>query len=762
MQQRSTVAPTPKAKTPTQWDYVIDYPILPNEDPAIVKRRTQFIKRMKRVGLTVAVIETASEKLILVTAPQERFEEEAQRHEIEMKLKEGETPRPGGAGYAEFSIATKHTFQPHSSTSFFSSLERQRLILDIFEGAKSERGCGENVDALMPKVFRRFSPLHDETDRDKLMKTWVKHWGRQPLDSIRDYFGEKIAMYFAFLGHYTVWLISLSIFGLIAQICQFVTNDADHPIVPFYCLLLSLWTTLYLESWKREQVTRAFLWDVQDFEEEEKIRPEYIGDASEGVWVGGYFISKHEAQTIGIETTDLSTTKHWPSWKRILRYLFSVPVIGCFITSTLAGTIGILAFRGVLAMPYPDGYGKTGQIIGGMVNAVFINFMNVVYKKVAKWLNDFENYRTDTDYEDALISKVFLFQFINSYISLFYIAFVKGRDMTIFGMNTGHCRRSCLDEMSTQLFSLVVLMQIVGNFKELAIPMILGKIKLYLAERKKKQGHVELNESAPPPATTKYEVESKMEPYSGTFDDYNEMAIQFGFVTLFAAAFPIASLASLLNNIVEIRSDGFKLLWQTQRPHYQGCEDIGSWQGVFTVLSTLAVITNVCLIGFTSMILSGKCVFTQDFPANCVGVHCTYFEEDAFVPLAHGAEFYGTVVNCSATEHKNLCCPVVIQNGVNIVQEDELTLFMSTFQVLVFVVVVEHALLFLRYVLAELIPDVPSWVVKAQARIDFNKSHSQKEDVEASLDKAEWSDSPDTIPTTVYQPSPDEYVNKED
>ena len=48
-----------------------------------------------------------------------------------------------------------------------------------------------------------------------------------------------------------------------------------------------------------------------------------------------------------------------------------------------------------------------------------------IYKYVAEWLTNLECPRTFTDYEDSYTSKVFLFQFINFYASLFYIAFFK-------------------------------------------------------------------------------------------------------------------------------------------------------------------------------------------------------------------------------------------------------------------------------------------------------------------------------------------------
>jgi hypothetical protein len=88
--------------------------------------------------------------------------------------------------------------------------------------------------------------------------------------------------------------------------------------------------------------------------------------------------------------------------------------------------------------------------------------------------------------------------------------------------------------------------------------------------------------------------------HGGVLEEYTEMFIQFGYVTLFACAFPLSSLCALLNNIIEIKVDGFKLLFATQRPRYQGAEDIGTWQSVLEFMSIVSVISNCAIICFTS------------------------------------------------------------------------------------------------------------------------------------------------------------------
>ena len=42
-----------------------------------------------------------------------------------------------------------------------------------------------------------------------------------------------------------------------------------------------------------------------------------------------------------------------------------------------------------------------------------------------------ELHRTQTEHEDSLISKTYIFQFVNYYSSLFYIGFFKGRYVSV-------------------------------------------------------------------------------------------------------------------------------------------------------------------------------------------------------------------------------------------------------------------------------------------------------------------------------------------
>jgi anoctamin-1 len=76
--------------------------------------------------------------------------------------------------------------------------------------------------------------------------------------------------------------------------------------------------------------------------------------------------------------------------------------------------------------------------------------------------------------------------------------------------------------------------------------------------------------------------------------------LQYGFVTIFVAAFPLAPFFALLNNILEMRLDAQKLLQFYRRPVTQRVRDIGVWYRILDSIGKLSVITNAFIIAFTT------------------------------------------------------------------------------------------------------------------------------------------------------------------
>jgi hypothetical protein len=108
----------------------------------------------------------------------------------------------------------------------------------------------------------------------------------------------------------------------------------------------------------------------------------------------------------------------------------------------------------------------------------------------------------------------------------------------------------------------------------------------------------ELEESADTIGMTTYEKQAHLMPYEGTFDDFNDRVIQFGYIVLFAPAYPLAPFLAFVNNIIEIRLGGYKMCSGYQRPRWSVRQGIGSWLGMLSVLGFAAVVTNSIMVAF--------------------------------------------------------------------------------------------------------------------------------------------------------------------
>merc|ERR1711918_142008 len=84
------------------------------------------------------------------------------------------------------------------------------------------------------------------------------------------------------------------------------------------------------------------------------------------------------------------------------------------------------------------------------------------------------------------------------------------------------------------------------------------------------------------------------------FDDYLEMIMTYGYITLFAAAFPFGAGITCIFLYIEIRTDIFKLEKLARRPLSVKTNTIGTWEFALKVLTYGSIFTNLMLSCFAS------------------------------------------------------------------------------------------------------------------------------------------------------------------
>jgi len=355
----------------------------------------------------------------------------------------------------------------------------------------------------------------------------------QPLEDVRDYFGEKIALYFAWLGFYAFALIIPAILGLGLQIYKGI-SDFDDPGVEVAMIVMAifmcLWSTIYRKTWERELKVISVRWGMEGFQESERDRPSFQGDPSVGD--GG---RRRSPVTNRMETY---YPEYKRAWKQVASFTIVLVAIGVVCTS-----IELL----IWAWDILDGMGfKYSEIVIALVFAVVIRVLGSLYDAIAEALNEWENYKTETEYEDALIFKTFTFQFVNNYGALIYVAFIKG---PVYGCYDNTLMADyCMSSLET-LMIVIFIVRLLNIMAEIGLPIL----RRFMRESNDEfvddasissAGSVHSAEegSFSEMAREEFEAEVHLEPYEGLFDDFGTITLQYGYVTMFILAFPIVAL----------------------------------------------------------------------------------------------------------------------------------------------------------------------------------------------------------------------------
>uniref|UniRef100_A0A663F8G4 Anoctamin n=1 Tax=Aquila chrysaetos chrysaetos TaxID=223781 RepID=A0A663F8G4_AQUCH len=535
-----------------------------------------------------------------------------------------------------FSREKQHLFDLSDRDSFFDSKTRSTIVYEILKRTtctKAKYSMG--ITSLLANgVYSAAYPLHDgdyegenvePNDRKLLCEEWASYgvfYKYQPIDLVRKYFGEKIGLYFAWLGVYTQMLIPASIVGIIVFLYGCATVDEnipsmemcdqrnnitmcplcdrtcsywkmssacatarashlfDNPATVFFSVFMALWAATFMEHWKRKQMRLNYRWDLTGFEEEEEAVKDHPRAEYEAKVLEKSLRKEHKHKEVGLTFAIVFG---------VIIYRISTAA-ALAISSTPSGRSSVRVTVTATAV---------------IINLVVIIILDEVYGCIARWLTQIEVPKTDKNFEERLIFKAFLLKFVNAYTPIFYVAFFKGRFVgrpgdyvyIFHSFRMEECAPGgCLMELCIQLSIIMLGKQLIqNNLFEIGIPKMKKFIRYMKLKRRRSLDHEEHMKKK-----QRYEVDYNLEPFAGLTPEYMEMIIQFGFVTLFVASFPLAPLFALLNNIIEIRLDAKKFVTELRRPVAVRAKDIGIWYNILRGIGKLAVIINAFVISFTS------------------------------------------------------------------------------------------------------------------------------------------------------------------
>uniref|UniRef100_A0A8C7J8R5 Anoctamin n=1 Tax=Oncorhynchus kisutch TaxID=8019 RepID=A0A8C7J8R5_ONCKI len=639
--------------------------------------------------------------------------------------------------------------------TFFPPSVRNRIVYYILARCpyhKTDREDKKGIKRLLNNgTYGSAFPLHDsrywkpsrdsnsESERFNLYKHWAQFFSffkEQPLNLIRKYYGEKIGIYFAWLGFYTEMLFFAAVVGLICFLYGLFTFDDnvwskeicseeiggniimcplcdkkcgywklnstcnsswqshmfDNVGTVFFAIFMGIWVTLFLEFWKRRQARLEYEWDLVDFEEEQQqlqLRPEYE--------------TKCTSRRLNRVTQEMEP--YLPVTSQCARTFLSGATVIFWISLIIACIIGVIAYRlavyAAFASIMKDSPTNNIHMVGSLItpqlatsvtasciNFVIIMILNLMYERVAIWITDMEIPKTHLEYENKLTVKMFLFQFVNYYSSCFYVAFFKGKFVGhpgdyiyMFGwskLRNEECDPGgCLIELTTQLVIVMSGKQVWGNVQEALVP-------------RKARSHPESRYS-------RWEQDHDLQNFGhlGLFYEYLEMVIQFGFITLFVASFPLAPLLALLNNIIEVRVDAWKFTTQFRRPVASKAHSIGAWQEILNGVAVLSVVTNAFIVAFTSDMIP-RLVYMYAY-SNDLSMK-GYINNSL------------SVFNISGFSEDNRYRDYRYPSG----HEKEYSHTMQFWHILAaklaFIIIMEHVAFMVKFFVAWMIPDVPSEV----------------------------------------------------
>ncbi|KAK2739578.1 hypothetical protein FQN57_006540 [Myotisia sp. PD_48] len=505
--------------------------------------------------------------------------------------------------------STQPTSDTEASGDPETEAENLRTIYYMITLPRSEGAAGITPNHGEWVNVKSIFPLHDK----RMNKEWVKNWSHKTfldqndLDQIRAVLGEKVAFYFAFLQAYFAFLFIPAGLGLLCWLFL-----GSYSII--YSILNSFLCLIFVEYWKQQETDLGLRWQVKGVSAIKAKRKEF----------------QHEKEFVDPITGEKVLS--FPHAKRFKRQLLILPFT--FLAIFLLGTLiaSCFAIEIFISEVYSGPFKSYLTFIPTILLSLFVPTVTTALTSIATNLTEYENYETQDSYDVALTQKIFVLNFVTSYLPIFLTAFVyvpcariivpyldvlqlivrpfQSEKAKVTAQAAAKDFQIDQARLKKQVIYFTVTAQIVNLGLETVLPFVKRKLSRKYQEYQEQQSEEQnkthtpnssqssiLLEDVPDEAhfLSRVRRESELNDYDVT-TDLREMGIQFGYLALFSPVWSLVPLSFLANNWVELRSDFIKICIEYKRPIPFRSDSIGPWLDSISFLSWLGSITSAALL----------------------------------------------------------------------------------------------------------------------------------------------------------------------
>jgi anoctamin-10 len=488
------------------------------------------------------------------------------------------------------------------TTEPLTDAERLRHIHHMICCSKDEGGAGITPKYGEWKNVEAVFPLHDHARNKKWLTEFARKTFLTPddLDEIRNCVGEKIAYYYAFLQSYFTFMMFPAAFGFS---CWVLLGGYS----PIYAIVNGLWCVTFVEYWKRQEKELSIRWNVKNVSTIEDKRREFKPE-----------------KTVTDSITG-ETVSFFPAKKRLQRQLLQVPLAALCVVALGAIICTCYAIEIFISEVYDGPLKSILVFLPTILLTLAVPTMSNFLTGFAERLTNFENYETQDAHDKAMISKVFVINFITSYTAIFLTSFVYVPFATIlvpyldvfsltvrpFAENEKQMQAPSPagfsinpNRLKNQMIYFAVTAQVVSFALETIVPLVTQrgtkKFKEIQSQRAEKHGG-----TAPSPGDNDHleehefldrvREEAALPEYDVT-SDLREMCIQFGYLSCFSVIWPLTPVSYFINNWIELRGDTVKMTMECRRPNPARADSIGPWLASLEFLAWLGSITSAALV----------------------------------------------------------------------------------------------------------------------------------------------------------------------